>query len=603
MSNLADIIRYQKSQGKGVLGAAAGGIKERLKEKFDPRKMFNQKGLMTALFPALKAYKAKTKDDILSGKKDLLSTSTDANSILPVLQDISFNTKTTAKNLSVLPIISREFNVIRQNFVKLVKGRLIKPATKADAFFQKSKEREQLYENQLLKERLSANKSPTKIDESKNGLSTLLLSIIPVALIGALIYQIKKMEDNDIFDGIMDVYQNMKDAYETIQINIEQEKIYKELNDIKYEELTGLQKNALLRQDEIIGKSHLGDELNGTNNPGGLIDKSKEDLQLKRYKTMEEGRAAQDEYWKQQSEKGLGEAARKNYGTDKNATMEEKRKSLEETKAILESTKTGSAKEMRPQQDVSTSRKTPKVYSSVELGELDATKKFPNAKDINAYGKMESVDNILLHHTGGTTASGAITEMTRTKSDGVQYATQFVIDKGGNVYRIRNDTDIVNHVGATNKGFEHVKNSNTVGIEIVGRNSSDFSPEQMQATKDLVKKLQMKYGVSSDRIYGHGEVAGGRKMHSEGTELAKSLRREIKLEASPRKPGDQVSSVQDLGRVLDLNSTEVALLEDFMNRKQVTYIFQQTNVQNNNTAVMAQNKSKSNFAGMISKVA
>jgi hypothetical protein len=147
---LSEIVAYRKSQGSGVAGSLVGGIKERLKEKFDPRQLINQKGLMTALFPGLKTYQSKTTAKELS-KSSMQSASFDE--IKPILETISFNTKMTAKNTMVLPALHRDVNVIRQNIVKLVKMKGGDARTKADMYFMKAKDREDKYERELKKER------------------------------------------------------------------------------------------------------------------------------------------------------------------------------------------------------------------------------------------------------------------------------------------------------------------------------------------------------------------------------------------------------------------------------------------------------------------
>jgi hypothetical protein len=154
-NRLAEIVAYRRSQGSGVTGAIAGGLKERLKEKFDPRQLINQKGLLTALFPGLKTYAAKTASAEKLSKSSIQSASLDE--IKPVLETISYNTKMTAKNTMVLPAMHRDVNVIRQNMVKLVKLRGGDARTKADMFFVNAKEREEKYERELKKVRNNQN--------------------------------------------------------------------------------------------------------------------------------------------------------------------------------------------------------------------------------------------------------------------------------------------------------------------------------------------------------------------------------------------------------------------------------------------------------------
>ena len=181
-SRLADIISKRRKSGEGVFTSLGGSIKDKLKEKFDPRQMINQKGVLTALFPGLKAYKAlpeveKKSKELSSGVLEQVA----LTKLSPILEDISINTKIAAKNTLTLPTMMRDVNLIRQNIVKLVKSEGETPATKADAFFQKSKEREQFYENLLKRERQS-NKSGKELtdkeDEKSGGLLASLMSIL-----------------------------------------------------------------------------------------------------------------------------------------------------------------------------------------------------------------------------------------------------------------------------------------------------------------------------------------------------------------------------------------------------------------------------------------
>jgi hypothetical protein len=198
-NRLAEIVAYRRSQGGSVTGSLAGGIKERLKEKFDPRKLLDQKGLLTALFPGLKAYSAKTAAAELS-KSSMQVASFDE--IKPTLETIAFNTKMTAKNTMVLPALHRDVNVIRQNIVKLIKLKGGDARTKADMYFMKAKEREDKYERDLKKERVKRdNTQKLKDDEEKNnkgmigkiitvminGLKTIVSAIINLgkAIVGA----------------------------------------------------------------------------------------------------------------------------------------------------------------------------------------------------------------------------------------------------------------------------------------------------------------------------------------------------------------------------------------------------------------------------------
>lgn len=180
-NRLTEIVAYRRSQGSSVTGALAGGIKERLKEKFDPRQLINQKGLLTALFPGLKTYQSKTMADKLSeASKQIVS----FDEIKPTLETISYNTRMTAKNTMVLPALHRDVNVIRQNMVKLVKMRGGDARTKADMYFVNAKDREEKYEREMKKERRKSDLLKLKEEKKDEKDKSLLVSIFGSILSG-----------------------------------------------------------------------------------------------------------------------------------------------------------------------------------------------------------------------------------------------------------------------------------------------------------------------------------------------------------------------------------------------------------------------------------
>lgn len=165
-SRLTEIYLAQKAKGGG-LGSA---LSERAKEKFDPRQMFNQKGLLAAVLPSLfKAYKSPTSSAAgassatkvsgggsvnmvaLEGKMDFLIEETKA---------VRINTKMVAKNSLVMPMMARDMNLMRQNIFKLVKKQTGTASNKADMFFKNAAEREKDYESKFNKDQKNTMKSP-----------------------------------------------------------------------------------------------------------------------------------------------------------------------------------------------------------------------------------------------------------------------------------------------------------------------------------------------------------------------------------------------------------------------------------------------------------
>ena len=159
MSRLADIYKSEKSKGGG-LGSTLG---KAALEKIDPRKIFNQQGLMAAMLPSLfKAYSATPKSNTMSSR--LTSPSLNTGALESQLTDIGVNTRLTAKNTMVLPMMARDANITKLNIMKLVKLQGGKASKKSDMFWKDSAAREKEYESKFSKE-----KSKTSTSSSSGG--------------------------------------------------------------------------------------------------------------------------------------------------------------------------------------------------------------------------------------------------------------------------------------------------------------------------------------------------------------------------------------------------------------------------------------------------
>jgi murein DD-endopeptidase MepM/ murein hydrolase activator NlpD len=171
MAQFTDIIKFQRKQGKSAVGALASAVGQKSLEKIDPRNyLFNRKGTMAALFPNLKGFQAKTGSDITRlGSSEGGMSSSQVESMTSKLDVIGSDIKIVAKNSIVLPHLARDLNVVRQNIVKLVKSKKIKPAASADMFFLRAKEREDAYEAQQDKSIFSKKDTPTKIEKKERG--------------------------------------------------------------------------------------------------------------------------------------------------------------------------------------------------------------------------------------------------------------------------------------------------------------------------------------------------------------------------------------------------------------------------------------------------
>ena len=579
MSRLSDIISYKRSSGQGTMSSIGGGIKERLKEKFDPRQLINQKGLMVALFPQLKAYKAKTGGSKSKTGKSIEDLTIDTSSLKPILDEIQFNTKIAAKNLSVLPAMHRDFNVFRQNLVKLVKHEKIDAATKSDMYFKAAKSREEMYESQLdnLKKN---NKSPTKVSSTNRSnisfFDVLMGGTILVALgvaIKEIIDNIEKIRTVDIKKSIDEFSENLTNSIDSMvdmlkidKKNIDISEVERELDKFSFATLSEKQKTSFLREQEKM-EGYQKDQFNpgamvyrnwqkefgGTEGLTKIDPETKEKRVFAKFPNIEKGREAQRHNWESKAYRDLplGSAIRKWVAPNENSPSSMK-SYKNYSNSLLKSLKE------TPPTPAPPPPKKAEEPTNVEVSAIELK------TSTRSYGEMSEVKNIILHHTDTTTLKQTLNSFQTVRKEGYQLATQFVVDRDGKVYRVRKDKDVTYHVGKTHEKYKNnVTNENSIGIEIVSKDSSSFTEAQKASVKVLVDQLSKKYGIERSRVFGHGEISP-RKMRTEGRELAEEIR---KIPLSPV----SLTPMGNLGDRIETSSFDVSI-EGFASQIPIVYI-------------------------------
>jgi hypothetical protein len=192
MATFRDIVKEQRKQGKGIGSSLKTAFSERAKEKIDPRNyLFKKDSSLTALFPSLGGYKAKTGAEKLKSDESK-GFSENAERILNSM-DRSLNLlksqfKIVAKNSIVLPQMARDTNITRQNIQKLVKSLGVKPTYDNDMFFQNAQKRESQYQSKVKESKPTKEKKV--VEKEKKGFFATLLETIQ-DFIGPIINMIK----------------------------------------------------------------------------------------------------------------------------------------------------------------------------------------------------------------------------------------------------------------------------------------------------------------------------------------------------------------------------------------------------------------------------
>lgn len=212
MSTLSELISSRRKTGQSRTGSLLGSVKEKLKEKIDPRQLISQTGLITALFPSLKSYKAKP---LLDATK--LQTPAPVNLYRnEQVNSLEKNTSIFAKNMMYLPDIAREINVTRKNISNLVKVTSNTPAQKADMYYYKSSEMEKLYESKLKSNQPTKTVSTDGKVKKKSQFSWLkMIGLIGTAGVSLLIVDFLRDQENSI---VKEVYDNLKDKIDEFSV-------------------------------------------------------------------------------------------------------------------------------------------------------------------------------------------------------------------------------------------------------------------------------------------------------------------------------------------------------------------------------------------------
>lgn len=205
MATLADLVRKQRESGSSRTGALFTAVGQKTLAAIDPRKMFNQKGLLTAMFPSLRAYKPDSSRSKVDAASAELSGSTTPllEQMVMKLDGLDLTMRLVAKNTMAMPGMSRDMNIMRQNVVKLVKLQGGQASTRADSFFLRAFERERATEAELqaAKERRATGRASavTTVKEKASsipGLGMLMGLVGAITTFGSsLIGAVKSLSD------------------------------------------------------------------------------------------------------------------------------------------------------------------------------------------------------------------------------------------------------------------------------------------------------------------------------------------------------------------------------------------------------------------------
>jgi N-acetyl-anhydromuramyl-L-alanine amidase AmpD len=91
-------------------------------------------------------------------------------------------------------------------------------------------------------------------------------------------------------------------------------------------------------------------------------------------------------------------------------------------------------------------------------------------------------------------------------------SAHYMIGRDGKVYKLLADNLVAYHAGESEWNGRKGLNEWSIGIELIGHITSDYTEEQYQALQLLCAQLMSKHGIKVENIIGHEHVSPGRKI-------------------------------------------------------------------------------------------
>ena len=567
-NSLTDIVKSRREAGEGVFSSLGGAAKERLKEKLDFKRILPQGGLLTALFPKLKAYKAQK----AASPEDR------------VLKNIDTDFKLFAKNSKKLSSISSNFLVMKKEVNKFAKSQNVRPA---------------IYVNERTDSVTSGSLNETTPSYMKSGKeNNMILMISALALAIAVGYEtLKKSFDNSIEKLIgslpnlgNNIYDKLKESFENMdftkfiqdnasKINDEIKNSFDDAKDkIINSEIAKKIKNAVSGREQGVDDTITPTNATPKSSKDGATSQPFQGSQKEFYDNMYatllseatkqgvenpeaiarvgaaqsvietgygQALAGGNNYFGIKSRPGEGgtEQQTQEFINGKMVTINDKFRKYNNMKesaadyvkflkenglykktlaaktvdeAILAIGSSGYAT------DPEYTKKIQAVNASGMAGNIPGSSKIAQSTNTSPakVGKVstefptwsESMQSYgeMKKVEGAVihhTGGGSMSGAIETlKQNGLSY--HYMIDKGGNVKQLIPGKGVGYHAG-------YGPNQSTFGIALVAEDDSKVTSEQIQVATNLNAKLASEYGYDPKNVFGHGEISKN-KMATEG---------------------------------------------------------------------------------------
>lgn len=117
--------------------------------------------------------------------------------------------------------------------------------------------------------------------------------------------------------------------------------------------------------------------------------------------------------------------------------------------------------------------------------------------------------HIVVHYTGNSASAEAEARYAANNQHPSSY--HYVLDGGGTIYQILDDSDTAWSVGAWSGARQLIGNNESINIEVCN-SGGPFTEAEIDELTWLVGKLMDEYGIPADRVVRHYDCHTGRKM-------------------------------------------------------------------------------------------
>lgn len=115
---------------------------------------------------------------------------------------------------------------------------------------------------------------------------------------------------------------------------------------------------------------------------------------------------------------------------------------------------------------------------------------------------------IVVHNTGNT--AGARAEAAYAQNNEHPSSYHYVLDGGGTIYQILDDSDTAWAVGAWRGAVQYIGNNESISIEVCS-NGVPFTSAEITELHWLVRVLMQRYGIDAAHVVRHFDAHSGHK--------------------------------------------------------------------------------------------